>query len=85
MPLPSRAPGAEPSGRLRARRGAAFAVGWFLPSVVWMLDFTVPGYGVVLLLWGGFRAGAALPPSLPENSTSPNAPTAMATSAMLKA
>lgn len=50
---------AVPSRRARAARGGLFAVGWFLPSVIWMIDFTPPGYVIVLLLWGGFWAGAA--------------------------
>ncbi len=50
----------EPARRVRAKRGAVFALGWFVPSVVWMLDFTLPGYGVVLALWGGFWALAAM-------------------------
>ena len=50
----------DPSRRVRARRGAAFAVGWFAPSIVWMLDFTVPGYLVAVALWGGFWAIAGL-------------------------
>jgi len=50
----------EPSRRARAKRGALFALGWFVPSVFWMLDFTLPGYGVVLGLWGGFWAVAAM-------------------------
>jgi apolipoprotein N-acyltransferase len=50
----------EPSRRARAKRGAVFALGWFTPSVFWMLDFTLPGYLVVLLLWGFFWAVAAV-------------------------
>jgi len=50
----------HPRARQRALRGAVFAVAWFLPSVVWMLDFSVPGYLIVLGLWGGFWALAAL-------------------------
>jgi apolipoprotein N-acyltransferase len=50
----------EPARRVRAKRGAVFALGWFGPSVFWMLDFTLPGYGVVLALWGGFWAFAAV-------------------------
>lgn len=50
----------EASRGSRAKRGALFALGWFLPSVFWMLDFTLPGYLVVLLLWSSFWAVAAL-------------------------
>ena len=50
----------EPARRVRAKRGAVFALGWFGPSVFWMIDFTLPGYGVVLALWGGFWALAAV-------------------------
>jgi apolipoprotein N-acyltransferase len=48
------------SRRSRAGRGAAFAVGWFAPSVVWMLDFSLPGYLAVLVIWGGFWGLAAM-------------------------
>ena len=51
---------AEPSSRRRSRHGALFALGWFLPSVFWMLDFTLPGYLIVLGLWAGFWALAAM-------------------------
>ena len=50
----------EPSRRARGLRGAAFALGWFLPSVFWMVDFTLPGFAVVLLLWSFFWALAAI-------------------------
>ena len=50
----------EPSRRARGLRGAAFALGWFLPSVFWMVDFTLPGFIVVLLLWSAFWALAAI-------------------------
>ncbi len=50
----------EPSRRARGLRGAAFAFGWFLPSVVWMVDFTLPGFAIVLLLWSFFWALAAI-------------------------
>jgi apolipoprotein N-acyltransferase len=50
----------EPSRRARARRGAVFAVGWFLPAVFWMVDFTLPGFVIVLGLWGSFWALVAL-------------------------
>ncbi len=49
-----------PSRRTRAARGAVFAVGWFLPSVVWMIDFTIPGYVAVLVIWGAFWATTAV-------------------------
>lgn len=50
----------EPSRRRRVKRGALFALGWFGPSVFWMLDFTLPGYLIVLGLWGLFWALVAL-------------------------
>jgi apolipoprotein N-acyltransferase len=50
----------EPSRRARAARGAVFALGWFVPSVFWMLDFTLPGYAVVLGLWALFWGVAAV-------------------------
>ena len=46
--------------RVRAARGAVFALGWFVPAVFWMLDFTLPGYGIAVLLWSAFWALAAL-------------------------
>ena len=49
----------DPSRRRRAGRGALFALGWFVPAVFWMLDFTVPGYGIAVGLWSGFWAVAA--------------------------
>jgi apolipoprotein N-acyltransferase len=54
----------QPSRRTRAGRGALFALGWFAPSVFWMVDFTLPGYAVVLGLWALFWAavGAVTPP-----------------------
>ena len=50
----------EPSRRARASRGAMFALGWFVPAIFWMLDFTLPGYAVVVGLWAVFWAVAAL-------------------------
>ncbi len=50
----------DPSRRRRAGRGALFALGWFVPAIFWMLDFTLPGYGIAVGLWSGFWAGAAL-------------------------
>lgn len=49
----------EPGRRPRAAHGAAFALGWFGPSVVWMLDFSLPGYVIALGLWAAFWAAAA--------------------------
>ncbi len=51
---------ADQGRRDRAKRGAVFALGWFAPSVVWMLDFTVPGYVAVLVIWAGFWAVAGM-------------------------
>jgi apolipoprotein N-acyltransferase len=51
---------AVPEWRVRARRGAVFAFFWFAPSVVWMLDFSLPGYLAVVVIWGGLWAVAAL-------------------------
>jgi len=48
-----------PSARARANRGALFGLGWFLPGVFWMWDFTLPGFGIVLLLWSGLWASVA--------------------------
>ena len=50
----------DPSRRRRAGRGALFALGWFVPAIFWMLDFTLPGYGIAVALWCGFWALAAL-------------------------
>ncbi len=48
------------SRRVRAERGAVFSLGWFVPSLFWVLDFTIPGYGLVLVCWGGLWALAAV-------------------------
>jgi apolipoprotein N-acyltransferase len=50
----------EPSRRRRAGRGAVFGLGWFVPAIFWMTDFTLPGYGVAVGLWSTFWAVAAL-------------------------
>ncbi|MET1048126.1 MAG: apolipoprotein N-acyltransferase [Acidimicrobiales bacterium] len=50
----------DPSRRRRAGRGALFALGWFVPAIFWMLDFTLPGYGIAVALWCAFWALAAL-------------------------
>lgn len=57
----------QPAGT-RALRGATFALGWFAPSVAWMLDFSLPGYAAVLVIWAGFWAVAAAlcPPGPPR-------------------
>lgn len=47
------------TARGRALVGAAVAAGWFVPSLVWMIDFTVPGYIVTVLIFGAMLAGAA--------------------------
>ena len=49
--------------RVRSRRSALVALGWFTPATVWMVDLTAPGWPVVLLLWAAGHAlvGAAVP------------------------
>jgi apolipoprotein N-acyltransferase len=52
------------SRRGRMRVAVFVALGWFMPSVVWMLDFTPPGYFVTLALFGSMLVGAlAVTPS----------------------
>jgi len=46
--------------RERALVGAAMAVGWFVPSVVWMIDFSVAGYILTIPLFGTAVVGAAV-------------------------
>lgn len=42
----------EPGRRRRVAIGFGLAFGWFAPSVLWMLDFSAPGYVITLLTWG---------------------------------
>ena len=44
----------------RAFVGAMCTLGWFGPSIVWMLDFTPPGYGVTLVVFGSMLVGAVV-------------------------
>jgi apolipoprotein N-acyltransferase len=48
------------SRRGRAAVGALTSLGWFMPSIVWMIDFTPPGYIVTLLVFGSMLVAAAV-------------------------
>ncbi len=48
----------------RWRRTWLFATAWFAPAMVWMWQFTIPGFLIVLAIFGAFHAtAAALVPS----------------------
>lgn len=58
----------QPSA-VRARRTAVFIVGWLAPGMLWMWQFTVPGFLVVLALFASFHALAVLAlPGPPHDS-----------------
>ena len=46
--------------RGRAAVGACASLGWFVPSIVWMIDFTPPGYVVTLLVFGSMLVAATV-------------------------
>jgi apolipoprotein N-acyltransferase len=46
--------------RGRAAVGTLTSLGWFMPSVVWMIDFTPPGYVLTLILFGSMLVAAAV-------------------------
>ena len=46
--------------RGRAAIGAVTAIGWFVPSVVWMIDFTPPGYVITILVFGSMLVAACV-------------------------
>lgn len=52
--------------RARAWRGFGFGAGWLFPSTFWMVDFTLPGYLAVCVVFSVLYglAGAACPPGL---------------------
>src|SRR5690606_1438889 len=55
----------DPSRRARALTGMLVAWGWFLPSNLWMVDFTPVGWPVGVALWFGICAAvlsAVVPP-----------------------
>jgi len=45
---------------VRARRTFLVTVGWFTPTLAWMWDFSIPGYVLVLAIFGIFHAAAVL-------------------------
>ena len=50
--------------RSRAWRGLGFGAGWLFPATFWMVDFTLPGYLAVCVVFSALYglAGAACPP-----------------------
>ncbi len=55
---------ADQTARCRAWRGAGLGAGWLLPATLWMVDFTLPGYLAVGVVFSALYAvvGAACPP-----------------------
>ena len=52
----------------RWRRTWLTAVAWFAPAMCWMWQFTIPGFLVVLVIFGTFHAtAAALVPNTPDH------------------
>lgn len=49
--------------RARFVRSTVFAVAWFAPSMLWMVDLTAPGYPIAVLVFGFYVgvAGLAIP------------------------
>lgn len=45
---------------VRARRTFLVTIGWFVPTLSWMWEFSIPGYVVVLVLFGAFHTAAVL-------------------------